>query len=99
MFLTKIGPKKFAKKYIVWQAIVRDGSVAEPFIGSGIINAKVYLDECIKWTRNVNCYDPTCPRLALANEEVALLNELQIAFVAKEDDLPYLPQLRLIECF
>lgn len=38
---------KFARKYLVWQAIAGDGDVSEPLITTGTIDSKIYLEECV----------------------------------------------------
>jgi hypothetical protein len=45
----KIKPKsKFVKQFLVWQALDENGQLSDAFISEGIMNAKVYLEECLK---------------------------------------------------
>ena len=42
------GVKKFAEKFLVWQAIAQDGSVSRPYIKKGTMKSPEYLDKCVK---------------------------------------------------
>ena len=44
----QIATKKFARKYLVWQAICTCGKKSKPFITTGTINGQIYKDECLK---------------------------------------------------
>lgn len=39
---------KYAKKLMIWQAICTCGLKSQPFVTSGTMNSKVYLEECLK---------------------------------------------------
>ena len=39
---------KFPKKYIIWQAISQCGLKSRVFVGSGTINQKIYVEECLQ---------------------------------------------------
>ena len=105
----KTKPKqKFFKKYLVWQAIASNGTVSEPFITTGTINAKIYKDECLKrligfldslGSRNEIIFWPDMASSHYANEVIKVLETEGIDYVSKVDNLPNCPQLRPIEKF
>lgn len=39
---------KFARKFLVWQAICSCGEMSRPYISSGYINSEIYIKECLK---------------------------------------------------
>lgn len=39
---------KFAKKYLIWQAICSCGKKSKAFVTSGNINGQIYLEQCLK---------------------------------------------------
>lgn len=45
----KVKPvEKYAKKFLIWQAIAQDGSVSKPYIKSGSMKSPEYLEKCVK---------------------------------------------------
>ena len=43
-----IGMQKFAKKFLVWQAVCGCGERSSCFVTTGTINTEIYIKECLK---------------------------------------------------
>lgn len=109
----KTTPKqKFAKKFMVWQAISENGDISSPFVTSGTINQEIYQKECLQkiflpFYKKKKREDSDRPILFwfdgatahYAKTVQAFLNENDINFVAKKDNPPNVSQCRPIECF
>lgn len=96
---------KFAKKYMVWQAICSCGLKSKIFITTGTINQQVYVEECLKKRLLPFIQKHTCsvlfwPDLAschygkVAQEWYA---ENHVNIVPKDCNPPNTPELRPIE--
>lgn len=98
---------KFAKKYMVWQAICTCGRRTRPYIVSkGTMNAKVYKSCLIKYLKPLyddhNTPPVFWPDLATCHYEknvVKWYNDNQIHFVTKQQNPPNTPELRPVEQF
>jgi hypothetical protein len=100
--------KKFPTRLLVWLAISPKGVSAPFFLEAGnAVNSDVYCKHCIKerLVPFIQAYHPLdriifWPDLASAHyavETQALLHNLNINFVPKQDNPPNLPQARPIE--
>lgn len=100
---------KFFKKYLVWQAIDQHGNVSKPYISTGTINAKVYLEKCLKkyllpfiaqhHSVEQVLFWPDLASAHYAKDCTDWLEEQNIQFVSKRDNTPNWPQGRPIEKF
>lgn len=98
---------KFAKKYLVWQAIAEDGDVSEPFITTGTINQHIYLEECLrkrflpflesKRDKGKILFWPDLASAHYAHSVTTFMKEQNINFVPKKINSPNVPQIRPIE--
>lgn len=100
---------KFAKKFLVWQAIDQHGNVSAPFISQGTINGDVYLNECLKKrllpfiAKNHNVEEvlfwPDMARAHYATQVTDWLKSQNIDFVSHSENTPNFPAGRPIEKF
>ena len=103
----KLRPKeKFPAKFLVWQAIASTGEVSESFITKGTINQEIYRTKClpklIKFIRKLGgvkrvLFWPDMASAHYASSVTDHLENLEIDYVLKCDNLPNVPQLRPIE--
>lgn len=98
---------KFAKKFLVWQAICGCGKMSQPFITSGTVNGQIYKDECLqkRLLPFLRSHDgPTLfwPDLASCHYARPVLDwykDNNVVFVPKDVNPPNTPELRPIEKF
>uniref|UniRef100_A0A158P562 Tc1-like transposase DDE domain-containing protein n=1 Tax=Tetranychus urticae TaxID=32264 RepID=A0A158P562_TETUR len=105
----RIDPKtKFAQKYLVWQAMDSLGNVSDPYVTTGTINHKVYLEiidkYLIPFIEKYHRIEDILfwPDLASSHYQKDVLKFLEnkkISFVKKKENTPNLPQARPIEKF
>lgn len=101
--------EKFLQKYLVWQSIDEEGHVSEPFISSGSINSRTYVNECLKkrlvpfikkYHKIENILFWTDMATSHYSKEVVeWLTNNSIEFVPRVDNAPNVPQARSIELF
>lgn len=99
--------QKFAKKFLIWQAMDEKGNVSSPFITEGTINKNIYLEECLKkrllpFLKKYHNIDDILfwPDLATCHYANVVQNWLKlnnIDFVKKQENPPNVPQARPIE--
>jgi hypothetical protein len=109
-YSARVIPKaKFAKKFLVWQAIDEFGNVSEPFVSEGTMSTKVYLEECIKkrllpfidkhHQRENVFFWPDMATCHYALPMTQYLTAQKIDFIKKSENAPNVPQARGIELF
>lgn len=101
------GKDKFPKKYLIWQAIDEFGNVSDPYISTGTINAKTYLEECIKkrlvpFIQKYHKMEdvifwPDMSRVHYAKVVTNHLKSIGLEFIEYENNAPKVPQARPIE--
>lgn len=99
--------QKFARNYMVWQAIGQDGKRSPPVIVRGTVNGEIYRDKCLKkvlipWIKNNYNIDEIIfwPDMATSHYKAdvcELLESENIRYVKKSENAPNLPQARPIE--
>lgn len=98
---------KFAKKYMVWQAICSCGRYSSPFIMTGTVNKDVYIKECLQ-KRLLPLYKshdiqpifwPDLATCHYAGQTIQWYNDNQVRFVPKEHNPPNSPEVRPVEKF
>jgi predicted transcriptional regulator len=100
-----IAVEKFAKKYLVWQAICQCGSRSSPFITTGTINTDIYISECLKkrllpFMKKHTSSTLFWPDLASCHYSTRTLEWYKansVEVVPKESNPPNCPELRPIE--
>jgi hypothetical protein len=101
------GKAKFFEKFLVWQAIDEFGNVSDSYISTGNMNAKVYLEQCIK-KRLVPfiqkqhriedvIFWPDMARVHYAKAVIDFLKSIGLEFIEYENNAPKVPQARPIE--
>lgn len=98
---------KFAKKYLIWQAICGCGGVSAPYIASGTINGEIYKKECLQkrllpFLRKHNGSTLFWPDLAschYARNVMEWYEANDVNVVPKDLNPPNSPELRPIEKF
>lgn len=101
--------KKFAKSFLIWQAIDELGNVSKPFISDRTMNAEIYLEECVKarlipFIKEYHSTDkvlfwPVMATCHYASIVTDYLEKANIEFVQKKQNAPNVPQARGIERF
>jgi hypothetical protein len=101
--------QKFAKRFLVWQAIDFDGNVSEPFITTGTINGNIYLEECVKkrlipfiekyHNKEDVIFWPDMATAHYAQAVQQFLNGYGVEYVSKTMNAPNVPHVRPIERF
>lgn len=98
---------KFAKKFLIWQAICGCGETSAPFITSGTMNGAIYTEECLKkrllpFIRKHKGSTLFWPDLASCHYSRNVLEWYRangVNFVPKDMNPPNSPELRPIEKF
>lgn len=100
---------KFFKKYLVWQAIDQFGNVSDPYITTGTINGKIYLNECLRkrllpfinkfHSPHEILFWPDLATSHYSKDVLQYLEQQNIEIVPKKKNPPNLPQCRPIEQF
>lgn len=96
---------KFAKKYMIWQAICSCGKRSTPFVTTGTVNGQVYQKECLQkrllpLLRSHNGPTIFWPDLASCHYSKDVLEwykAKEVNFVPKDLNPPNAPELRPIE--
>lgn len=96
---------KFAKKYLVWQAICCCGARSKVFVTTGSINSEIYMKECLQkrllpFLNSHNKSPLFWPDLATCHYSNAVMRwyaENGVRVVPKEANPPNCPELRPIE--
>ena len=103
------GKPKFAKKFLVWQAIDEDGNVSKPFVVNHSLKSNEYLEECLQkrllpfirehhQTSQV-LFWPDLATIHYSKQVIEWLQNNGIPFVSKVDNPPNVPHARPIEKF
>ena len=102
-----LGPKKskFAKKFLVWQAICSCGDRSSNFVTSGTINSEIYVKECLQKRllpfiskhRGSAFFWPDLASCHYSKMALDWYKDNNINFVPKEANPPNCPELRPIE--
>lgn len=98
---------KFAKKFLVWQAICGCGKMSQPFITSGTVNGQIYKDECLQKRllpflrshEGPTLFWPDLASCHYARPVIDWYKNNNVVFVPKEYNPPNTPELRPIEKF
>ncbi|XP_055626225.1 uncharacterized protein LOC129768530 [Toxorhynchites rutilus septentrionalis] len=96
---------KFAKKYMVWQAICSCGKRSAPFVMIGTVNGQVYLKECLqkrslpllKQHEGPTIFWPDLASCHYSKDVLEWYEANGVTFVPKEMNPPNAPELRPIE--
>ncbi len=101
------GKDKFCKKYLIWQAMDEFGNVSDPYISTGTMNAKAYLEKCIKkrlvpFIRKHHRIEdvviwPDMSKVHYAQVVTDYLKSIGLEFIEFENNAPKVPQARPIE--
>jgi hypothetical protein len=101
--------QKFAKRYLVWQALDQMGNVSEPYVSNGSINGQVYLEECLKkrllpfiekhHKKSDVIFWPDMATAHYHNDVTKWLKAQNVEFVKRDSNAPNCPQVRPIERF
>lgn len=100
--------EKFAKKYMVWQAIDSEGNVSKPCVLTGTVNSERYLKILREFLipfilehheKKDILFWPDLASSHYAKNVVTFLEGENINFVGKSKNTPNLPQARPIEKF
>jgi hypothetical protein len=101
--------EKFAKKFLVWQAIDECGNVSEPYIKVGSMKAEKYRTECLEdrlipfmdehHKREDVLFWPYFATIHYQKDVQQWLQSENLNFVSKTDNPPNVPQARPIEKF
>lgn len=99
--------EKFAKKYLVWQAICTCGKISQPFISTGNINSEIYIKECLqkrllpllKQHSQNTLFWPDLASCHYSNATKKWYEENNVIVVPRDINPPNCPELRPIEKF
>lgn len=101
--------QKFPRKFLIWQLIDSSGNVSVPYVTTGTMNGKIYLNECIKkrlWPFIQKYHPelkilfwPDMARCHYAKDVTNWLQKKKIEFVQERCNAPNVPQARPIEKF
>lgn len=98
---------KFAKKYLLWQAICECGRYSKPFVTTGTINGQIYREECLQKRllpflrshRGPTLFWPDLASCHYAKPVMDWYEAKGVNVVPKEANPPNTPELRPIEKF
>lgn len=98
---------KFAKKYMIWQAICTCGLKSRCFVTSGTMNSEVYTRECLQkrllpFLKSHRVQPLFWPDLASCHYSIATKNWYQgnqVRYVPVDHNPPNCPELRPIEIY
>lgn len=98
---------KFAKKYLLWQAICQCGKLSKPYITTGTINSEIYRTECLQkrllpFLRSHGGETLFWPDLASCHYARSTLDwyrDNNVVFVPKTANPPNSPEIRPVERF
>lgn len=92
---------------MIWQAIGENGQVSVPYFAKGTMNAKTYLEQCIKkimvpfidsnYSRDKVLFWPDMARVHYTAEIREYLDSMGIRYVTWKQNAPNVPQVRPIE--
>jgi transposase len=98
---------KFAKKFLLWQAICSCGQYSKPYVTTGTINGQIYREECLQKRllpflrshRGPTLFWPDLASCHYAKQVMEWYEENDVVVVPKEANPPNAPELRPIEKF
>ena len=96
---------KFAKKYMIWQAICSCGRRTSPYVITGTLKSSEYIKECLNKRllpmyrqHNVSpLFWPDLASIHYSRDTISWYEENNVAFVRKIHNPPNSPELRPIE--
>lgn len=99
--------EKFAPKFLVWQAICSCGLKSSPFITSKILNADLYIKECLQKRllpmiekHNVPVmFWPDLASIHYSKKTLKWFHDNAVEFVPKDSNPPNCPEQRVIESY
>lgn len=105
----KIATKKFAKKYLVWQAICSCGKKSKSFVTTGTINKTIYIKECLEKrllpfirehidrTNKVPLFWPDLASCHYAKDTIEWYTTNNVRYVPRDFNPANCPEIRPIE--
>lgn len=105
----QIAMKKFAKKYLVWQAICSCGKKSKSFITVGTINKDIYIKEClqkrllpfikehISRTKKIPLFWPDLASAHYAKATIEWYTANNVRYVPRDCNPPNCPEIRPVE--
>lgn len=107
----RIAMKKFAKKYLVWQAICSCGKKSKSFITTGTVNRAIYIKECLEKrlkpfimehvvrTNKTPLFWPDLASCHYARDTIDWYTANNVKFVPRDSNPANCPEIRPVEIY